>query len=281
MSILLDFDMDFFVRPIYKESRDNHRDYLNEPCQLMPMKTFFQTLANKNLCWKESDVKIFTSHKKSYTFWWTRKYKNCTLIHIDAHSDFYRPKGRDLMAMGNHEITCYNYIWYAVRDGYVKKIYWVLPEDHELMLRLKDFKSEATEKSETLPFSIDLDIPNSNDLDTPFSAENSLLKSALDIIHHGIDSRMPSRGILYSHSIYLECPVNTVNGALHLEIIICPIDALPSFSEPILFVTAATSPEFISADADKILPEFCECLQVSEEMCRNIQSQHEDMKISL
>ena len=273
MTILLDFDMDFFVRPIHKEARDNHRDYLNEPTQLQPMEDFFKMLESKNLRWEQEDVKLFTNHKKSYTFWWTRKYKDCTLIHIDAHSDFYRPKGRDLMSMGNHEITCYNFIWYAVRDGYVNNIYWVIPEDHELMVRLEKFIALAMTNSLPLPLSIDFSPDLSND--------NPLLTEAIHIIRQTIDPRMPCRGTLSNSTISLDCPVNTVNGELLLKIIICTAKELPKFSESIQLVTAATSPEFISAEADQMIPEFCHWIKASEALCTNIKMQHEDMSSSI
>lgn len=269
MSILLDFDMDFFVRPIYRESRDNYREYLNEPCQLMPMESFFRTLESKNLRWKTEDVKLFTNHKKSYTFWWTRKYADCTLIHIDAHSDFYRPHGRDLMNMKNGEITCYNYIWYAVRDGYVNKIYWVIPSDHELMFRLADLKSMAVAEFGDLPVFIDLE--------THSLGEKGLLDEAVDIIRNAIDIRMPCNGHLSSQGISLECPVNTIHGERLLEIVICPVEELPVFNEPIHLVTAATSPEFTSLQSDVMIPEFCQRILASNEMCSNIQSQHDDI----
>jgi len=247
--------MDFFTRPIYLESKDNERLYGEEECRTVPQEPLFRALKERGLVWEPKDVQLFTNHKKSHTLWWLRKYRNCTLIHIDAHSDFYRPKGRDLMKMGNGEISCFNYIWYAVRDGYVNKVYWVLPEDHELV--------------EQMDQSCGMVWDEEKDGEAPM-----LLKRM-------IDGRMPSRMVVGEGWVKLFCPLETAAGPLELEIIITTAEALPVFHDKVEMVTAATSPEFMSRKADGILEEFCRHMGVREEMYQNVLRQHEEMKSSL
>lgn len=125
--IYLDIDMDYFVEPIELVSVDNVRVYWDKPCTLLPVGPLFQQLEESGLRWDRGNVHYFTNHKKSYTYWWMSKNKNNTVIHIDAHSDLYRNSNKDLRLLPNGELRCYNYLWYAIRDGYVDEIYWVLP----------------------------------------------------------------------------------------------------------------------------------------------------------
>lgn len=127
-NIYLDIDMDYFIEPIEKSSVDNMRPFYNNDCVISDVKPVVSGLKKAGLKWERKAIHCFTNHKKSYTYWWMVKNMNCTVIHIDAHSDLYRNRERDLRTLSNGEIGCYNYLWYAIRDGYVAEIYWVVPD---------------------------------------------------------------------------------------------------------------------------------------------------------
>jgi hypothetical protein len=124
----LDIDMDYFVLPIQKAAVDNIRIFKAEDCITLPVAPLREGLEKAGLSWDKGSLHCFTNHKKSYTYWWMDKHKDCTVIHIDAHSDLYRNSRKDLRLLSNSELGCYNYLWYAIRDGYVNEIYWVLPD---------------------------------------------------------------------------------------------------------------------------------------------------------
>lgn len=127
MPIYLDIDMDYFVKPIYKESINNNRIYKDCLCSTSSVLDFYEKLKKKLDIPKEKN--IFTNHKKSYIYWWMKQIKNNTLIHIDAHSDLYRNRNMDLRYLNNLDMNCDDYIWYAIRDCFINEIYWVYPED--------------------------------------------------------------------------------------------------------------------------------------------------------
>ncbi len=133
-AVYLDIDMDFFVEPIQKESVDNLRLFFDEACLLLPTAPVMERLKACGLTWEARNVHCFTNHKKSYTYWWMTKNQGRTVIHIDAHSDLYRNSSRDLRQLPNSELGCYNYLWYAIRDGYVDEVYWVLPDSLDCLV---------------------------------------------------------------------------------------------------------------------------------------------------
>lgn len=128
MSIYVDIDLDYLVKPIKKESINNIRLYRDEECTLDSVENFLEKLKARGLL-ETREKKFFLSHRKSYTYWWIKKSRNNTLIHIDAHSDMYRNKNRDLTLLRDTDMGCDDYIWYAIRDSFVDRVYWVIPEN--------------------------------------------------------------------------------------------------------------------------------------------------------
>ncbi|EYE89158.1 hypothetical protein Q428_04265 [Fervidicella metallireducens AeB] len=127
MAVYLDIDLDFLVKPIRKESINNVRMYKYEECSVDNVDEFIELLKSKGLL-NSKDKKFFTNHKKSYTYWWIKRLMDNTLIHIDAHSDLYRNKNRNLTLLRDTDMGCDDYIWFAIRDGFISKIIWVIPD---------------------------------------------------------------------------------------------------------------------------------------------------------
>lgn len=127
MGVYLDIDLDFLVSPVRQKSINNVRVYKNDKCKISDVDEFIKALNTKGLL-NPKDKRFFTSHRKSYTYWWINKLMDMTLIHIDAHSDLYRVKNKALTLLCDSDMGCDDYIWYAIRDGFISKIYWVIPE---------------------------------------------------------------------------------------------------------------------------------------------------------
>lgn len=125
--LYLDFDLDYFVKPVFKSSTNGIRLYKNENCEIGDVICFFEKLLKKIEI--PSEKHIFTNHKKSFIYWWMKRFTDCTVIHIDAHSDLYRNKHADLRTLSDVEMNCDDYLWYAMRDDFVSDIYWVCPDD--------------------------------------------------------------------------------------------------------------------------------------------------------
>lgn len=138
--LYLDIDMDYFVTPVEKASIDNVRIYYDRNCEVRPVGPVADKLREAGLSWDKSSIHCFTNHKKTYTYWWMVKKKGCTVIHIDAHSDLYRNYDEDLRLLPNGEIGCHNYLWYAIRDGYIDEIYWVVPESQDFLISEENAK---------------------------------------------------------------------------------------------------------------------------------------------
>lgn len=136
--IYLDIDMDYFVQPIQRASVDNLRLFHEADCTLLPAAPVIDRLKACGLSWDTKNIHCFTNHKKSYTYWWISKKQGNTVIHIDAHSDLYRNSGHDLRLLCNSQLGCYNYLWYAIRDGYTDEIYWVLPASLQHLISLEE-----------------------------------------------------------------------------------------------------------------------------------------------
>jgi hypothetical protein len=145
MGIYVDIDLDYLVKPVQLKSTNNIRTYKNNHCEVSDADEFIEKIKNKGLL-NVRERKFFTNHKKSYTYWWIRKMYDMTLIHIDAHSDLYRNRNMNLTILNNMEMGCDDYIWYGIRDGFISKIFWVVPEglyDLGSMELAKQFISES------------------------------------------------------------------------------------------------------------------------------------------
>lgn len=127
MNIYVDIDLDYLVKPVQQKSINNLRLYKNNICQISEADVFINKLKSKGLL-NVRERKFFTNHKKSYTYWWIKKMYNMTLIHVDAHSDLYRNRNRELTLLNDMDMGCDDYIWYGIRDGFISKIFWVIPE---------------------------------------------------------------------------------------------------------------------------------------------------------
>lgn len=125
--LCLDIDMDYFVSPINKSSVNGVRLHKDEYCKITDAHQFFDILKTKITIPNERH--LFTNHKKSYIYWWMKGIKVCILIHIDAHSDLYRNKQRDLRLLNDMDMNCDDYLWKAIRDDFINEIYWICPEN--------------------------------------------------------------------------------------------------------------------------------------------------------
>lgn len=68
---------------------------------------------------KTQPVVIVENHDQVYWEWKKRKFFNQVLVHVDAHFDYEPFRG--------NKINLGNFLYTAVRDGIVSKIYWVVP----------------------------------------------------------------------------------------------------------------------------------------------------------
>lgn len=127
MSIYVDIDLDYLIKPVMQKSINNIRMYKNIPCEISDPKLFIEKIKCRGLL-NVKERKFFTNHRKSYTYWWIRKMTDMTLIHIDAHSDLYRNRSSNLTALKDTDMGCDDYIWYGIRDGFISKIFWVVPK---------------------------------------------------------------------------------------------------------------------------------------------------------
>jgi hypothetical protein len=160
--IYIDLDMDYFVKPVQKSSVNGIRKYKDESCDIEYPYGTINKLKSRVLFPEEKH--IFTNHKKSYIYWWMKRIEGCTVIHMDAHSDLYRNKQKDLRLLRDTEMNCDDYLWYAIRDGFINEIYWVYPQgvvnidDEEIAERI--FGTSVINKKEFLEneLSVCLDI---------------------------------------------------------------------------------------------------------------------------
>ncbi|WP_041274941.1 hypothetical protein [Desulforamulus reducens] len=125
MALYLDIDIDYFINPIIKESRANHRPlddrsyYINDPYQL------FSIIKHKEIALGQKRY-IFTNHMQSHLRWWLNGKSDNTIIHIDAHSDLYGNPRVDLSKL--ERLGCQNFLWHSIREGLISEIYWVFPD---------------------------------------------------------------------------------------------------------------------------------------------------------
>ena len=113
MSVYLDIDADFMFRP---RTAGNPR--VRQDCWIAPSE-LVERLGEAGLGWDESLAAVFTDHKEAYFVWKEWGAHSATLVHVDAHSDFY-----DTFPWHVH---CGNFVRRAVEDGLFSKVVWVVP----------------------------------------------------------------------------------------------------------------------------------------------------------
>lgn len=126
MSLYLDIDLDYFVSPIIKQSRANHRPKDYQPEQIQNPRALFQLLQQKGITFGQQRY-LFINHLQSHLRWWLNKKKDNVIIHIDAHSDLYGHNQRNLSNLPM--LGCQNFLWHSIREGLVAELYWVMPEN--------------------------------------------------------------------------------------------------------------------------------------------------------
>lgn len=127
MGVYVDIDLDYLVKPVIKKSINNKRLYKYNSCSIEDVDKFVNDIKKRGLL-NANEKKFFTSHRKSYTYWWIKKRLDMTVIHIDAHSDLYRNKQKNLNYLSDTDMGCDDYLWYAIRDGFISELYWVIPD---------------------------------------------------------------------------------------------------------------------------------------------------------
>ncbi len=70
-------------------------------------------------------VFVVENHDEAYYLWKNAKLKKRVLIHIDAHHDMYGAWN----SSKRRQITIANFIFPAIEDQIIDKIYWVVPDD--------------------------------------------------------------------------------------------------------------------------------------------------------
>ena len=64
---------------------------------------------------------MFENHDAAYQIWRRARLRARTLVHVDGHHDMWR-------APGYNTINIANYISFALKDGLVKDVFWVVPD---------------------------------------------------------------------------------------------------------------------------------------------------------
>ncbi|MEG6521478.1 hypothetical protein [Desulfotomaculum sp. 1211_IL3151] len=126
MALYLDLDLDYFVYPIIKEAVTNHRPSCDDIYALADPSQLLSIIKQKNIFWSEKRF-IFSNHMQSHLRWWLNGKLNNTVIHIDAHSDLYGHRLRDLSNL--KMLGCQNFLWHSIREGLVSEIFWVFPDN--------------------------------------------------------------------------------------------------------------------------------------------------------
>ena len=84
-----------------------------------------------------SSVHVFDNHKQSYQIWKTNNIKNEIVLHLDTHLDLNWLSRNDISLIDNktpfgssHNLVMSqdNYLYPAVKNGLIKKIYWLVPD---------------------------------------------------------------------------------------------------------------------------------------------------------
>lgn len=117
--VLLDLDLDFFFYPRLVHSNFAHlapgqlkRIYEPEP--------LFEYLRNCGLYWtSHTPTFSFDHHERAFYLWKEHAACEATLVHIDAHSDWYQD-APDRVHSGN-------FILHATQHHIVSRAYWIMP----------------------------------------------------------------------------------------------------------------------------------------------------------
>lgn len=113
MSVCLDIDADFIFRP-----RTTGNPTVRQDPWISP-EDFVHALRSSGLEWENCRVTVFADHEQAYSVWKDQGIRQATLVHVDAHSDFY-----DTFPWLVH---CGNFLRKAAEEGFLKKIVWVVP----------------------------------------------------------------------------------------------------------------------------------------------------------
>lgn len=113
MGVYVDIDADFMFRPRTGGNPRTRQDRWITPMELVGR------LLEAGLDWSASPVVVFTDHKEAYFVWKEWGVRLATLVHVDAHSDFY-----DTFPWLVH---CGNFLRKAVEDRMFSKVVWVAP----------------------------------------------------------------------------------------------------------------------------------------------------------
>ncbi|HEY3298530.1 MAG TPA: hypothetical protein VGK34_07735, partial [Armatimonadota bacterium] len=66
-------------------------------------------------------VSVFDNHDGSLHLWDEMCVNNATVVHVDAHHDLFTDTGMNCPSIGD-------YLRWALAEGVVREIYWVIPE---------------------------------------------------------------------------------------------------------------------------------------------------------
>lgn len=120
--LLLDIDLDYFFTP--RQGKVWHpwsrfRAW-SSPSQLL------SGLQERGITWDGAVVSVMQDHAEAYWRWAFATdhdlppTERATLVHVDAHSDWY--------AAVPEEIHAGNFVRWAIKTGYVSQVWWVLPD---------------------------------------------------------------------------------------------------------------------------------------------------------
>ncbi|HHY37936.1 MAG TPA: hypothetical protein GX507_03310, partial [Clostridia bacterium] len=113
MTVCLDIDADFIFRP-----RTTGNPTVRQDPWISP-EDFVRALRRSGLDWRNCRAAVFADHEQAYFVWRNQGIHLATLVHVDAHSDFY-----DSFPWLVH---CGNFLRKAAEEGFLKKIVWVVP----------------------------------------------------------------------------------------------------------------------------------------------------------
>jgi tetratricopeptide (TPR) repeat protein len=72
-------------------------------------------------CLAPEQIHVVENHDAAYHIWHRAGFKGRTLVHVDAHHDMWRPAGYKT-------INVANFISFALEEGLVSELYWVVPD---------------------------------------------------------------------------------------------------------------------------------------------------------
>ncbi|MDD3492940.1 MAG: hypothetical protein PHZ19_05540 [Candidatus Thermoplasmatota archaeon] len=120
--LLLDIDLDYFFTPRQGQVWHPWRRFRawNSPVHLL------SGLRDRGISWEGAVVNVMQDHGEAYWRWAFAMDQGlppthgATLVHVDAHSDWYRTVPK--------EIHAGNFILWAIKTGYISQVWWVLPD---------------------------------------------------------------------------------------------------------------------------------------------------------